>query len=123
VILPRPWPCLLPHVSWLLVALIPGLLMLATFGLERVEAGLRRQTISATDVAEFLDQAEASDVDTLVRDGLDTAIHGQNRRRGERETAEPAGRRPALSEGLPTVLPFPARVNTGFQQTRHANSV
>jgi hypothetical protein len=30
-------------VSWLLVALIPGLLMLATFGLDRLEAGLARE--------------------------------------------------------------------------------
>jgi len=97
--------------------------MLATFGLERVEAGLRRQTISAADVADFLDQAEASDVDALVRDGLDTAIHGQNRRRGQRDAVDAAVRRPAPGDGLPTVRPFPARVNTGFQQTRHANSV
>ena len=34
--------CLLIDVSWLLVAFIPGLLMLATFGLERLEAGLER---------------------------------------------------------------------------------
>lgn len=110
-------------MSWLLVALIPGLLMLATFGLERVEAGLSRQTISAADVAEFLDQAEASDVDALVRDGLDTAIHDQHRRRGEREAATAAAVRSAAPPSLPTVRSFPPRVNTGFQQTRHANPV
>ncbi|MET0995563.1 MAG: hypothetical protein ABWY20_16420, partial [Mycobacterium sp.] len=38
-------------MSWLLVAFIPGLLMLATFGLERLETGLNRDTVSATDVA------------------------------------------------------------------------
>ncbi len=119
---PRPWPCLLPHVSWLLVALIPGLLMLATFGLERVEAGLREQTISAAEVADFLSQAEASDVDALVRDGLDTAISDQNRRRVEREVAAAPVRAPAAS-GLPTTASFPHSLNNGFQQTRHANSV
>ena len=41
--------------------------MLATFGLERLESGLRRDTVSATDVAKFLEQAEAADVDTLAR--------------------------------------------------------
>jgi hypothetical protein len=107
----------------LLVALIPGLLMLATFGLERVEAGLSRQTISAADVAQFLDQAEASDVDALVRDGLDTAIHDQHRRRGEREVATAATARSTALPGLPTVPSFPPRVNTGFQQTRHPNPV
>ena len=30
-------------MSWLLVALIPGLLMLAAFGLERLESGLDRE--------------------------------------------------------------------------------
>jgi hypothetical protein len=34
-------------VSWLLVALIPGLLMLAAFGLERLESGLARETAPA----------------------------------------------------------------------------
>ena len=31
-------------MSWLLVCFIPGLLMLATFGLERLESGLERDT-------------------------------------------------------------------------------
>ena len=44
--------------------------MLATFGLERLESGLDRDTVSATDVAEFLQQAQADDVRTLARDGM-----------------------------------------------------
>ena len=59
---PRPSTCLLLLVSWLLVAFIPGLLMLATFGLERLESGLDGDTVSAADVAEFLEQARADDV-------------------------------------------------------------
>ncbi|MHA0289412.1 hypothetical protein ACXYX3_23585 [Mycobacterium sp. C3-094] len=109
-------------MSWLLVALIPGLLMLATFGLEKVEAGLRQQTISAAEVADFLSQAEASDVDALVRDGLDTAISDQNRRRVEREVAAAPVHAAAVS-GLPMTASLPRRVNNGFQQTRHANPV
>lgn len=97
--------------------------MLATFGLQRVEAGLARETISAADVAQFLDQAEASDVDALVRDGLDTAIHDQHRRRGERESTAAAEGRSAALPGLPAVRSLSQRVNTGFQQTRHANPV
>jgi hypothetical protein len=46
-------------VTWLLVAFIPGLLMLATFGLDRLEAGLDTDTISADDVAAVLEQAKA----------------------------------------------------------------
>lgn len=97
--------------------------MLATFGLERVEASLRQQTISAADVADFLNQAEASDVDALVRDGLDTAISDQTRRRVEREGAEAAPLPTTAAVGLPTAQSFPHRLNNGFQQTRHANPV
>ncbi|PRC48857.1 hypothetical protein C6A85_77700, partial [Mycobacterium sp. ITM-2017-0098] len=77
-------------MSWLLVALIPGLLMLATFGLERVEAGLRRDTLSTADVDEFLNQAEANDVGTLARVGMGHALHGIHQRLNERD-ARPGG--------------------------------
>lgn len=46
-------------MSWLFVAFIPGLLMLATFGLDRLEAGLDTHTISPEDVAAVLEQAKA----------------------------------------------------------------
>ncbi len=97
--------------------------MLATFGLEKVEAGLRQQSISAAEVADFLSQAEASDVDALVRDGLDTAISDQNRRRVEREETAAVPVRSAVARDLPTGATPPHRLNNGFRQTRHANSV
>jgi len=37
-------------VSWLLVALTPGLLMLAAFGLERLESGLDRKPAAPATV-------------------------------------------------------------------------
>ena len=46
-------------MSWLLVSFIPGLLMLATFGLDRLEAGLDTDTISPEDVVAVLEQAKA----------------------------------------------------------------
>jgi hypothetical protein len=67
-------------VSWLLVAFIPGLLMLATFGLERLEAGLENDTLTASDVADFLDQAEPRDVRILARTGMPDALEGLHRR-------------------------------------------
>jgi len=67
-------------VVWLLVAFTPGLLMLATFGLERLEAGLKKDTVSATDVAEFLEHAEPTDVHTLARDGMPEALDCLHRR-------------------------------------------
>jgi hypothetical protein len=66
----------------LLVAFIPGLLMLATFGLERLEAGLEKDTVTASDVAEFLEQAEPIDVRTLLREGMPEALDGLHRRMG-----------------------------------------
>jgi len=110
-------------VSWLLVALIPGLLMLATFGLERIESSLRRDTISATDVAEFLEQAEASDVDALARDGMDSALDCLHRRLEERDSATGGLLGHVPGSGLPTREYFSRRENTEFQQTRHANPV
>ncbi|OMC31796.1 hypothetical protein A5740_13990 [Mycobacterium sp. GA-1841] len=38
-------------MSWLLVALIPGLLMLAAFGLDRLESGLAREPAPEIAVA------------------------------------------------------------------------
>lgn len=101
--------------------------MLVTFGLDRVEASLSRDSISATDVAEFLDQAEASDVDTLARDGMDTALDSLHRRLGERDSAAGGLVDAVADPGLPTREYFHHRTvrdgNTEFQQTRHANSV
>ena len=38
-------------VSWLLVACVPGLLMLVTLGLGRLERALSADTVTASDVA------------------------------------------------------------------------
>jgi hypothetical protein len=97
------------------VALIPGLLMLATFGLERLESGLNRDTVSATDVAEFLAQAEADDVGTLARDGMAHALDSLQRRLHDGDRAE--------MSSLPTRLYVHHRGNPQFQPTRHANRV
>jgi hypothetical protein len=107
----------------LLVALIPGLLMLATFGLERLESGLHRDTVSATDVAKFLEQAEAVDVDTLARDGMSCALDSLNQRLHERESTTSGLTAPAPAPGLPTRLYVHHRPNPEFQPTRHANRV
>ena len=46
-------------MSWLLVVFIPGLLMLATFGLSRLEAGLDDDTVSPADVTASVERAKA----------------------------------------------------------------
>lgn len=98
--------------------------MLATFGLERLESGLNRDTVSATDVAEFLEQAKADDVSTLARDGMSEALDGLHRRRSDRvdPTAGAVARRPD-QPGLPTGGYAHKGVNPQFQATRHANRV
>lgn len=88
-------------VSWLLVACVPGLLMLATLGLGRLERFLARDTVTATDVAEFLEQAEAVDVHTLARNGMPEALDYLHRRQAGGES--PIHRRLglALGHGMP----------------------
>lgn len=100
-------------MSWLLVAFIPALLMLATFGLERLEASLNRDAVHASDVAEFLERAQPRDVSTLARDGMPEALDGFHRRRMQ-ATNYPAVASRAHSQG---------RLNPQFHATRQSDSV
>lgn len=63
--------------------------MLATLGLGRLERFLARDTVTATDVAEFLEQAEAVDVHTLARNGMPEALDYLHRRQARRITDSP----------------------------------
>jgi hypothetical protein len=110
-------------VSWLLVALIPGLLMLATFGLERLETGLNRGTVSATDVAKFLEQAEDDDVSTLAREGMSHALDRLNQRLHAQESANNGRPIGAVTPGSPARLYVHHAANTEFQGTPHAYRV
>ena len=100
--------------------------MLATFGLERLESGLDRDTVSATDVAEFLEQAQADDVHTLARDGMPEALDGMHRRLHDRDSAVEVARRTSTDDEWPN-LPTPHvcihGANPEFQPSRHANRV
>ena len=113
-------------MSWLLVVFIPGLLMLATFGLQRIEAGLDQDAVTATDVAEFLDQARADDVRTLARQGMPEALNGMHRRLQER-VFEPEIAKLYITDDEWSNLPTPHYAdnvaNTGFQPSPHANRV
>ena len=110
-------------MSWLLAALIPALLMLATFGLQRIESSLEDDTVSAADVVEFLDQAQADDVDTLAREGMGRALDGLHKRLGEQDWPLPAAPAPREMASLPNRLVMHHRANPEFQPTRHANRV
>jgi hypothetical protein len=107
----------------LLAAFIPGLLMLATFGLQRLESSLDDDTVSASDVAEFLEQAEPDDVDTLAREGMGRALDGLHQRLGERDWPLDGGTGAGDMSSLPTRLYVHHGSNPEFQPTRHANRV
>ncbi len=122
-------------VSWLLVACVPGLLMLAALGLGRLERELAQDTVTATDVDDFLDHAEAVDMHTLAREGMPEALEYLHRRQALRLTdAPPAGPRHAAPEfaiafgerdepGLPTRMAAHSHVNPQFRGARHVNRV
>jgi hypothetical protein len=108
----------------LLVAFIPGLLMLATFGLERLEAGLAKNTLTASDVAEFLEQAEPIDVSTLAREGMPEALDCLHRRIG-RVTDEPtqrSGGREATTDRLLMAAVISAANQPGLPRQPHEHS-
>jgi hypothetical protein len=110
-------------VSCLLVALIPGLLMLATLGLQRLEAGLIPETVSATDVAKFFENAEPTDVSTLARDGMSSALDGLRQRQHAQDSLAGGVTGSIYDSGLPTRVYTHHGAKTGFQPTRHANRV
>lgn len=126
-------------VSWLLVACVPGLLMVGTLGLCRLERELARDTVTATDVAEFLEQAEPVDVRTLAREGMPEALEYLHRRQALELAGSPSGglhvgrHRPETifardlgrpnDGGLPTRIHAQSRINPHFDGTRYANRV
>ncbi|MBW0018429.1 MAG: hypothetical protein JO236_12910 [Mycobacterium sp.] len=107
------------HVSWLLVACVPGLLMLATLGLGRLEKELSHNTVTPTDVAEFLEHAEAVDMRTLARAGMPEALDNLHRRQAQRLASAPLpGPRSGRHHADPFVAAQFAAPRTGGLPTR-----
>ena len=67
------------------VILFPPLLIAFLLVMERVEEPLRRPA-SPREVSEFLDTANAGEVDTLASSGIRRALFRWRRRRGKRGT-------------------------------------
>jgi len=84
--------------------------MLATLGLERLERRLIQGTVRADEVAEFLEQADRAEVDTLARDGMSTALDSFHQRRAVRAGCQP---RPVVR----------SRPNPQFHPTPHVDSL
>jgi len=126
-------------VSWLLAALVPGLLMLATLGLGRLERELARDSVTATDVDEFAENANAVDVHTLAREGMPEALDYLHRRQAQRALDSPPSGRHARPDDsgplfardldiyeeatLPTQMHKHSGANPEVTGTRHVNRV
>jgi len=113
--------------------------MLVTLGLGRLETEIAQNTVTTTDVDEFLEYAEAVDVHTLAREGMPEALDYLHRRQAQQLTQSPSpsshvGRhRPetifardfenARDAGLSPQIRTHSRVNPQFRGTRHVNRV
>ncbi len=126
-------------MSWLLVACIPGLLMLAALGLGRLEKDLAGDTVTAMEVDDLVVHAEAVDVHTLAREGIPEALEYLHLRQAQRLSgALPAGRHALPTHATPLfAVDLPesgqvgvsvrihahSRVNQQVKLTRHVNRV
>ena len=73
----------------LAVLLFPPVLMLFALAMERVQNGLDRLSVGRAHVEEFLETADATDVDNLAKDGLPAALDELRNRRSNNEGDEP----------------------------------
>ncbi len=126
-------------VSWLLVACVPGLLMLSALGLGRLEKDLAHDAVTATGIGEFLEYADAVDMHTLARKGLPEALEYLYWRRARQlpgsplagSTAGPRHAAPSFAAdfydrgevALPTRIHAQSRINPQFKGTRQVNRV
>jgi len=99
-------------VTWLLAVAVPGLLMLATFGLQRLEEALQTERTAADEVTKYLEQA--------AKKALPAA---PARTETQRRRAEVHSRLGDDEPGLPTHPFAHARPNTQFHRTQYANRV
>ncbi|CQD05107.1 membrane protein [Mycobacterium europaeum] len=126
-------------VSWLLVAVVPGLLMLAALGLGRLERGLSRDDVAVLAVTELFERVELVDMRTLAREGMPEAVEYLHRREAWELseaalagiTARPRHAAPSFAASfidhaeltLPTRIHAHSPSNPQFKATRHVNRV
>ncbi|OBH43037.1 hypothetical protein A5687_19930 [Mycobacterium mantenii] len=126
-------------MSWLLVAGVPALLMLAALGLGRLESELAPDALAVADVDEFLERAGGVDMHTLASEGMPEALEYLHRREIQQLAEAPANGRgggprhaaPSFAIGfvdrdeltLPTRIHGHSHVNPQFKAPRHANRV
>ena len=89
--------CLLFGVSWLLVAGVPALLMLAALGLGRLESELAPHARAVTDADELPERADCVDMHTLACEGMPEALEYLHRRELAQLIEAPASGRSGCS--------------------------
>ena len=123
-------------VSWLLVACVPALLMLAALALARLEKELAHEDPMPMEVAEILQRADAAEMHTLTRASMPEALEYLHLRQPQ-WMPDPAlaalsvGPRHALpslavdrsEHTLPTRIQAHPHINPQFRATRHVNRV
>ncbi len=99
-------------MTWLLAVCVPGLLMLSTFALQRLEEALHVDRAATDEVTDYLERTAKVQA-------------GQAPPRAETATqrAEPPSRLSGDEPGLPTRRYAHAAPNPQFHQTQYANRV
>ncbi|ORB84497.1 hypothetical protein B1987_12615 [Mycobacterium kansasii] len=110
-------------VSWLLVACVPALLMLTTLGLGRLEQALSCDAVTASDVAEFLEHAQAADVHRLAREGMPEALAYLHRRQTLGQAEAPSPRALTGKHHADPYRAAPRYIHSRVKATRHVNRV
>ena len=99
-------------MTWLLAVCVPGLLMLSTFGLQRLEEALHTELTPADEVTEYLERAAKA-----------TPAPAPARAEAQHRGAEAHSRLSDDEPGLPTRTYAHARPNPQFHRTQYANRV
>lgn len=99
-------------MTWLLAVCVPGLLMLSTFGLQRLEEALQTDRTAHADVTEYLARAAKA-----------APAQAPTRAETEHRQAEVHSLLSDDEPGLPTHPFAHARPNTQFHRTQYANRV
>lgn len=99
-------------MTWLLAVCVPGLLMLSTFGLQRLEETLRVDRAPADEVTEYLERTAKTPV-----------AQAQPRAEIAARPVEVPSRRNDDEPGLPTRTYAHASPNPQFHRTQYANRV
>lgn len=126
-------------VSWLLVACVPGLLMLAALGLGRLERELASDDVAVIAVTELFERVEFVDLHTMAREGMPEALEYLHLREARELseaalaglTAGPRHAAPSFAASfvdpgeltLPTRIHAQARIDPQFKATRYVNRV